>query len=97
MVPKGGRHATSNVQVFGEAALRAVLSLAEREEIALLWVQGHPMQEIGCRLGRSASTISRELRRSPGQSPSAAGASLFVALPQTWNSESNWSEESTTR
>lgn len=39
------------------------LSLTEREEIALLRVQGHSMQEIGCRLGRSASTISRELRR----------------------------------
>ena len=39
------------------------LSLVEREEIALLRVQGHSMQEIGRRLGRAASTISRELRR----------------------------------
>lgn len=39
------------------------LSLSEREEIALLRVQGHSMQEIGRRIGRSASTISRELRR----------------------------------
>ncbi|OSI81581.1 IS30 family transposase, partial [Bradyrhizobium canariense] len=39
------------------------LSFAEREEIALLKVQGHSMQEIGRRLARSASTISRELRR----------------------------------
>jgi IS30 family transposase len=39
------------------------LSLGEREEIALLRVQGHSMQEIGRRLRRAASTISRELRR----------------------------------
>ena len=35
------------------------LSLLEREEIALLRVQGHSMQEIARRLGRAASTISR--------------------------------------
>jgi len=39
------------------------LSFAEREEIALLRVQGYTMQEVARRLGRSASTISRELRR----------------------------------
>jgi hypothetical protein len=39
------------------------LSLAEREEIALLKVQGHSIREIGRRLGRAASTVSRELRR----------------------------------
>jgi len=39
------------------------LSMAEREEIALLLFQDHSLQEIGRRLGRSASTISREVRR----------------------------------
>src|SRR5438067_11533770 len=39
------------------------LSFAEREEIALLRVQGTPMQEVARQLGRAASTISRELRR----------------------------------
>jgi DNA-binding CsgD family transcriptional regulator len=39
------------------------LSFAEREEIALLRVQSLSKREIGRRLGRSASTISRELRR----------------------------------
>jgi IS30 family transposase len=39
------------------------LSFAEREEIALLRVQGCSMREVGRRLGRTASTISRELRR----------------------------------
>ena len=57
------------------------LALAEREEIALLRVQGVSMQAIARRLGRAASTISRELRRNaacesaqhidPGSAPKA--------------------------
>lgn len=39
------------------------LSLAEREEIALLRVQGSGVREIARQLERAASTISRELRR----------------------------------
>jgi transposase, IS30 family len=39
------------------------LSFAEREEIALLRAQGAGVREIARRLGRSPSTISRELRR----------------------------------
>src|SRR5215218_9413595 len=39
------------------------LSLAEREEIALLRAQGCTMQDVARRIGRAASTISRELRR----------------------------------
>ena len=39
------------------------LSFAEREEIALLKVQDLGVREVGRRLGRPASTISRELRR----------------------------------
>ncbi len=39
------------------------LSFGEREEIALLRAQGHGVREIAWRLGRSPSTISRELRR----------------------------------
>jgi transposase-like protein len=39
------------------------LSFAEREEIALLLVQGVGVREIARRLGRAASTIPRELRR----------------------------------
>ncbi len=38
------------------------LSFAEREEIALLRIQDLGVREIGRRLGRPASTISRELR-----------------------------------
>jgi hypothetical protein len=39
------------------------LSLAEREEIAILRAGGHGVREIARRLGRSPLTISRELRR----------------------------------
>jgi len=39
------------------------LSFAEREEIALRRIQGQTLREIGVAVGRSASTISRELRR----------------------------------
>ena len=39
------------------------LSLAEREEIACLRAAGHGVREIGRRIGRPASTVSRELAR----------------------------------
>ncbi len=39
------------------------LSLAEREELALLRAQGHGVREIARCLGRSPSIVSRELRR----------------------------------
>lgn len=39
------------------------LCFAEREEIGLLRAQGHGMREIARRIGRAASTISRELCR----------------------------------
>lgn len=39
------------------------LSFVEREEIALLKVQGYGVRKIARRIGRSPSTISRELRR----------------------------------
>jgi IS30 family transposase len=39
------------------------LSFADREEIALLRAQGMGVREVARRLGRAASTVSRELRR----------------------------------
>jgi len=39
------------------------LSFAEREEIALLRVQGEGVREIARRIGRDPGTVSRELRR----------------------------------
>jgi DNA-binding CsgD family transcriptional regulator len=57
------------------------LSLREREDIALLLVQGHSLQEIGRRLGRSASTISREVRRN---ATTRGGALDYRATVAQW-------------
>ena len=59
MVQEGRGHAAIDVWANGEAALWSTISrVAEREEIALLRVQGYSMQEVARRLGRVASTIS---------------------------------------
>ena len=50
------------------------LLFAEREEIALLRARGCSMQEVARRIGRAASTISRELRRT--RPPGAAAWSI---------------------
>src|SRR5215210_1449430 len=60
------------------------LSLAEREEIALLRVQGHSMQEIARRLGRAASTVSRELRRNAA---TRSGGLEYRATTAQWHAE----------
>ncbi|WP_040637887.1 IS30 family transposase [Microvirga lotononidis] len=60
------------------------LSLLEREEIALLRVQGRSMQEIGRRLGRPASTISRELRRNAA---TRSGGLEYRATTAQWHAE----------
>ena len=51
------------------------LSFAEREEIALLRVQSCSMREVARRLGRAASTISRELRRNAATRSGSPGVS----------------------
>ena len=48
------------------------LSFAEREDIALLRAQGLGVREIARRLGRTPSTISRELRRNASTADVAA-------------------------
>jgi IS30 family transposase len=60
------------------------LSLAEREEISLLKVQGHSIQEIGRRLGRAASTISRELRRNAA---TRGGGMAYRATTAQWHAD----------
>jgi IS30 family transposase len=60
------------------------LSLAEREEIALLHVQGHSMREIARQLGRAASTISRELRRNAA---TRSGGLEYRATTAQWHAE----------
>jgi predicted transcriptional regulator len=51
------------------------LSFAEREEIALLRVQGCSIREVARRLRRTASTISRELRRNAATRSGRPGVS----------------------
>jgi hypothetical protein len=60
------------------------LSFAEREEIALLRVQGLSMRNIGRRLDRSASTISRELRRNAA---TRSGGLDYRASTAQWHAE----------
>ena len=60
------------------------LSFPEREEIALLRVQGCSIQEIGRRLNRAASTISRELRRNAA---TRSGGLEYRATTAQWHAE----------
>ena len=60
------------------------LSLLEREDIALLLVQGHSLHEIGRRLSRSASTISREVGRN---ATTRSGARDYRATVAQWHAE----------
>jgi DNA-binding CsgD family transcriptional regulator len=60
------------------------LSLVEREEIALLRVLSCSMQEIARRLGRAASTISRELRRNAA---TRCGGLEYRATTAQWHAE----------
>lgn len=60
------------------------LSFAEREEIALLKAQDLGVREIARRLGRSASTISRELRRNAA---TRSGCLDYRASIAQWKAE----------
>src|SRR5215211_3889506 len=60
------------------------LSLAEREEIALLRVQGCTVQGVARRIGRAASTISRELRRNAA---TRSGGLEYRATTAQWHAE----------
>jgi IS30 family transposase len=60
------------------------LSFAEREELALWRAQGHGVREIARRLGRAASTISRELRRNAA---TRSGGLEYRATAAQWHAE----------
>ena len=46
---------------------KIALTLAEREEISRAMIAGHSMRSVATRLGRSPSTISREINRNGGR------------------------------
>ena len=60
------------------------LCLEEREEIALLLAQNIGMREIARRLGRAASTISREVRRNAA---TRSGGFDYRATTAQWHAE----------
>ncbi len=60
------------------------LSFVEREQLALLRVQGVGVRACARRLGRAASTISRELRRNAA---TRSGRFDYRALPAQWHAE----------
>ena len=60
------------------------LSFAEREELAILRARGTGIREIGRRLGRSASTISREIRRNAA---TRSGGLEYRATVAQWHAE----------
>lgn len=60
------------------------LSFAEREELALLRAQHYGVREIARQLGRSPSTISRELRRNAA---TRSGSLQYRATVAQWKAE----------
>ena len=58
-----GGMAPSRLSRLSKPPSARYLTFAEREDIALLRAQGAGVREVARRLGRAASTISRELRR----------------------------------
>jgi IS30 family transposase len=60
------------------------LSFAEREEIAILRAHGAGVREIARRVGRSPSTISRELRRNAA---TRCGGLEHRATPAQWHAD----------
>lgn len=60
------------------------LSFAEREEIAILKAQGAGVREIARRVGRSPSTISRELCRNAATRPGSSG---YRAVNAQWHAD----------
>jgi IS30 family transposase len=60
------------------------LSFPEREEIAILHAQCHGVREIARRVGRSPSTISRELRRNAA---TRSHAVIYRATTAQWHAE----------
>jgi IS30 family transposase len=73
--------------IFGRSAKPLsgrYLSLTEREELAILHAQGAGVREIGRQMGRSASTILRELRRNAA---TRSGGLDYRATTAQWHAD----------
>jgi IS30 family transposase len=81
---QAGGMAPSHLARSAEPPSRRYLSFAEREEIALLRVEGLGVREVARRLGRAASTISRELRRNAA---TRGGELDYRATTAQWHAE----------
>src|SRR3954453_3739963 len=81
---KAGGVAPAMFMASAEPLSGRYLSFAEREEIALMRAQGHSMQQVARRLGPSASTISRELRRNAS---TRRGGLEYRATTAQWHAE----------
>src|SRR5215210_2388290 len=81
---EAGGMAPSHLSRSSKAPSGRYLTFAEREEIALLRAQGAGVQEVARRLGRAASTISRELRRNAA---TRCGNLDYRATTAQWHAE----------
>jgi IS30 family transposase len=81
---QAGGMAPSHLSPSAEPPSGRYLSFAEREEIALWRAQGLGVREAARRLGRAASTISRELRRNAA---TRGGALEYRATAAQWHAE----------
>src|SRR5919107_391564 len=81
---EAGGMAPSHLALSSKPLSGRCLSFAEREEIALWRAQGLGVREAARRLGRAASTISRELRRNAA---TRGGALEDRATAAQWHAE----------
>ena len=81
---EAGGMAPSHLSQSSGSPCGRYLSFVEREEIALWRAQGLGVCEVARRLGRSASTISRELRRNAA---TRSGNLDYLATVAQWHAE----------
>ena len=81
---RAGGMAPSHLSVGAKPPSDRYLSFAEREEIAILHSQTQGVRETARRLGRAASTISRELRRNAA---TRSGGLEYRASTAQWHAD----------
>ena len=82
---------TGGIRPARRCRSRLALTLAEREEISRGMVAGQSIRSIAAMLGRSPSTVSRELRRNGGCGRYRAGeADQVGALGHLFLREARW-------